>query len=124
LLLPHILIIEDDGLIALDIHATISCLPIVVVGHSFDGENGHRLALIHSPNLIVMDINLGAGIDGIETAHRIHRDIKTRIFFLSASLDGAMFARAEAVGMHGCLRKPFGGPELQRGITDALAKAA
>jgi CheY-like chemotaxis protein len=82
------------------------------------------LALIHSPDLIVMDINLGLGIDGIETACRIHRDISTRIFFLSASLDGHMLVRAEAAGMHGYLKKPFGGPELQRGITDALAKAS
>ncbi len=96
----------------------------MIVGHAFDGESGHRQALIHVPDLIVMDIDLGAGIDGIETACRIHRDIQTRIFFLSGSLDCAMLARAEAAGMHGYLRKPFSAPELQRGVTDALAKAA
>jgi DNA-binding NarL/FixJ family response regulator len=122
--LPQILIIEDDGLIALDIHATISCLKIDVVGHAFDGESGHRMALLHMPDLIVMDIHLGRGIDGIETALRIHRDICTRIFFLSASLDGQMLERAKAARMHGYLRKPFGGPDLQRGITAALAMAA
>jgi DNA-binding NarL/FixJ family response regulator len=97
---------------------------VKIIGHSFNGENGYELAILHRPDLILMDIGLGSGIDGIETATLIHREIEARILFLSASLDETNLERARKAGMHGYVRKPFRAEELQGAVTDALSRAA
>ena len=81
------------------------------------------LALTHKPDLILMDVALGGGIDGIETAKRILAKIKTKIIFVSASSDAQTVFRAGKLGVFAFLQKPFHPLYLQRLVTEALAVA-
>ena len=66
---PRILIIEDNET-NVDV-ARLFLQHDYDVEAAFDGESGVRMASEKRYDLILLDINLGEGIDGIETARRI-----------------------------------------------------
>jgi CheY-like chemotaxis protein len=66
---PRILIIEDNET-NVDV-ARLFLQNEYDVEAAFDGESGVRMASEKMYDLILLDINLGEGIDGIETARRI-----------------------------------------------------
>ena len=54
----------------------------VVAGIASNGEAAVEMASDLSPDLILMDIDLGAGIDGIEAAARIRAQSEIPVVFL------------------------------------------
>src|SRR5689334_23737329 len=67
----RILIVEDEAIIALGIERQLKQMGYAVVGLAGSGEDGLRLALAHRPDLVLMDIQLGHGIDGVQAADAI-----------------------------------------------------
>lgn len=51
----------------------------------------------HRPDIVLMDINLGAGIDGVKAAQQLVARDDVQIIFVSAYSDGTTRARVEAV---------------------------
>ncbi len=56
-------------------------------------------------DLILMDISLGQGIDGIEAARQIFRERYLPILFLSGHTEAAIVTEAEAVSPYGFVAK-------------------
>ncbi len=64
-----ILIVEDDGLIALYLTELMEKTGYLIVGTVSTGEMALRLLEDYlKPDLILMDIGLAGSLDGIETA--------------------------------------------------------
>ncbi|NIR12687.1 MAG: response regulator, partial [Desulfobacterales bacterium] len=63
-----ILIVEDEGILAINLKINLSELGYRVLDISPTGEQAVRLAQTLLPDLIVMDIKLAGEIDGIDAA--------------------------------------------------------
>lgn len=103
----RVLVVEDQVLIAMEIEDLLSDLNFEVVGAAMNAEDAMRLAILHRPDLITMDINLGAGPDGISAAIGIFQRLGIRSIFVSAYGNADTMARAEAARPLGWLQKPI-----------------
>jgi two-component system cell cycle sensor histidine kinase/response regulator CckA len=117
-----ILIVEDESIVALDLQVRLEGMGYQVVGVAHTGEEGLRLAEALSPDLVLMDIHLGDGMDGIETATRIRATQDLPIVFLTAYADESTLARAKAAAPYGYLVKPFQELSLRSTLEMALMR--
>ena len=119
---PSILIVEDEALVAADIEARLERMGYRVAGQAQTSEEAIQQTVEHRPDLILMDINLGRGGDGVATAQalRPHRDVP--VVFLTANSDPATVERATRAGPFGYILKPFKDREIEIAIQLALAK--
>jgi PAS domain S-box-containing protein len=104
----RILLVEDDAISALaERHALESAGYHVTVAAT--GETAVAVATEEPrPDLILMDIELGKGIDGTETAERILRSFSVPIVFLSTHTDPEIVARTERIASYGYVLKNSG----------------
>jgi CheY-like chemotaxis protein len=66
-----VLIVEDEPIIGFEVETMIKSLGHSVVGMASNETEAVRLGLKMQPDLILMDVRLGRGPDGIEAANRI-----------------------------------------------------
>ncbi|MCG9873815.1 MAG: response regulator [Leptospiraceae bacterium] len=101
-----ILLVEDDLLIAQLNIKLLQNMDFDVV-HCNSGEIA--LELIQTNNqkidLILMDIDLGEGIDGTKTAESILQIIELPILFLSARTEKEMISKTEKISSYGYVVK-------------------
>ncbi|NMG31623.1 EAL domain-containing protein [Aromatoleum evansii] len=121
---PKILIVEDEGIVALDLQRRLAALGYAVSGRAMNGAAALAAAAAEWPDLVLMDIALQGELDGIETTRRLHAAGDVPVIFLTANSDPATFERAKAVAPHGFLLKPFDERELHSAIELALHKHA
>ena len=63
-----ILIVEDEKIIALDLQRRLERFGYTVVGMASEGDAAIELARQSEPDIVLMDIMLAGGMDGIEAA--------------------------------------------------------
>ena len=116
----RILIVEDEGIIAQDIRASLQELGYEVCATVATGEDAVRKAETERPDLALVDVVLQGGMDGIEAAHFIHSRFRVPIVYLTAYADDKMLERAKMTEPFGYLIKPFRDRELHSTIEMAL----
>jgi two-component system, response regulator PdtaR len=115
-----ILIVEDEGLIALHLMEMLTEAGFTVPDPLASGEDLlDQLKRANPPDLILMDIGLGGKIDGIETAREVRKQYTIPIIFLTAYSDGNRMEEAHKVTSQQCLTKPV----LQHDLLAAIGKA-
>ena len=119
----RILIVEDESIVALNMQRTLSRLGYEVVGVAGTSAEAISLARAERPDLVLMDINLGRGGDGIETAAQLSRERQTPVIYLTAYSEEATLKRARETAPYGYLLKPFSERELHATIQMALERA-
>ena len=67
----RILIVEDEALLAESLSQFLDFAGHQVVAVAADGASALREVAKERPDLVLMDIRLGGGSDGIETARRM-----------------------------------------------------
>lgn len=117
-----IMIVDDNLLVAEDLKVTLVQIGYTVVAIAKDGEKALKKADECLPDLVLMDINLGTGIDGIETASKIREKYDSIIVYLTAYTDEKTLKRAKMTEPHGFIVKPFDEKELKSTIEIALYK--
>jgi two-component system, response regulator PdtaR len=115
-----LLLVEDEVIVAEDVRRRLESLGYVVLGLATRGPDAIEMALKLQPNLVLMDIGLRGGMDGIETARMIHQKVDVPIIFASAYSDDATLQRARAAQPHGFVLKPFEERELRTAIEMAI----
>jgi len=115
-----ILLVEDDFLVAASNSATLDQFGYeVVVANT--GEKAVKLATEGAvTNLILMDIDLGKGIDGLEASALILKQRNIPIVFLSSNAEAQTVDRARALSPYGYVIKNSGAFVLQAAIEMAL----
>ena len=103
-----ILLVEDEFIIA-----TVQSKVIQEFGYnvilSVSGEESVQFAAEnHSIDLILMDIDLGSGIDGTESAKRILADKKIPIVFLTSHNEQEMVEKVRGITRYGYMVKSSG----------------
>ncbi len=119
----RIMIVEDEGLVAQDLSATLARSGYEVVGIADSFDAGRDLAARTSPDLALLDIRLKGARDGIELAHELRR-LRIGFVYLTSHSDPGTLARAEITEPLGYVLKPFGEREIAPVLKTALYRHA
>jgi two-component system cell cycle sensor histidine kinase/response regulator CckA len=118
----HILIVEDEGIVAKDLQALLKRLGYHVPATVGTGELAIQAAIQNQPDLILMDIQLRGSMDGVQASAAITSQQDVPIVYLTANSDEATLQRAKGTAPFGFLVKPFEERAIQAGIEMALYK--
>lgn len=116
----NILVVEDERITAKSIAKQLKGLGYAVTGLASTGEEAIILSEENTPDLILMDIHLGAGMDGVEAAEIIRDRFRIPVVFLTAHSDGATLQRAKLTEPFGYILKPYEDRELHTAIEIGL----
>lgn len=103
----RILIVEDDGVVALTIEQCLGVLGFGVAGICETSHQAIARAGELRPSLVLMDIRLKGNSDGIEAADVIRRTWDIPVVYLTAHSDQTTLDRAKLTEPFGYLVKPF-----------------
>ena len=118
----RILITEDEPVQALMLKKALEELGHQVLGVVNNGEESIAIAKKEKPNLIMMDIGLPGGMDGITAADIIKRECDIPVIFVTASDDQATIKKAVASNANGYILKPVNLREINIVVEMALTK--
>ncbi len=120
----RIMLVEDERIVALHLQQQLAKFQYDVVGNVASGERALQVMEEHRPDLILMDIHIEGGIDGIETASRIPPSYHIPVVYLTAYSEEATLERARATKPYGYLLKPFSERELHATIQMVLERCS
>jgi len=118
----HILIVEDDRIIAKLIKVNLEKFGYKSLISVASGEKALEVIENRLPDLILMDIKLEGTLDGVTTANKINEKYDVPIIFLTAHSDKKTVDEAKFSQPYGYIVKPFNEKELQITIEMALYK--
>ena len=120
-----ILVVEDEGLIALHVTELLEKAGYRVIGPVSSGEMALRVIGEQPvPDLLLMDIKLAGQMDGTETARAIRQRVPVPLIFLTAYSSERMPERVKDLKPAGYLTKPVNEKDLLATIKTALATKA
>lgn len=117
-----VLIIEDEVIVAMDIARRIKKLGYDVADIKHSSEQAINYIQIHSPDLILCDINIHGDKDGIDVAEFVKNNTSIPLIFLTALSDRPTLERAKKTLPYGYIVKPFNNHDLLTAIELALYK--
>ena len=117
---PRIFIVEDDIIISSTISQMLLNLGYEVVGVETNGESSIDRISELRPNLILMDVSIQGGIDGIETALIIKSKLQIPVVFITSNTEKETIQRAKEANPFGYLVKPVSSKELNVAIEISL----
>ncbi|WP_027390759.1 GGDEF domain-containing response regulator [Chrysiogenes arsenatis] len=116
----RILVVEDEGVVALDIERTLRRLGYEVCGSCPSAEEALESITPLMPDIILMDIMLRGEMDGINAADIIRHRHGLPVVFLTSHADRPTLERAKVTKPFGYILKPFDDRELHSNIEMAL----
>jgi CheY-like chemotaxis protein len=118
---PRVLIVEDDAMIAWDMSLSLEAAGFQVCGIVSTGAAALEQAMAGGLDVVLMDVNLKEGMDGIETARALReRGRQTPVIFVTGFGDPETSERIRAINPNGYLLKPVMPEELEAAIIRAL----
>ncbi|GBR02355.1 PhyR family response regulator anti-anti-sigma factor [Asaia lannensis] len=100
-----VLIIEDEPIIAMDIQDVVQQCGHRIAGVAYTEADAVRLAKETRPGLILADINLGGGGDGMHAVGRIMKDHQAPVIFVTAYPERLLTGEQEEPSF--IITKPF-----------------
>lgn len=116
----NILILEDEGIVALSLEDTLQLAGYHVCGVADNGESALQIAEKEAIDLVLLDIHLRGEWDGIETGRRIKAIKNVPIIYLTAFSDRETLQRAKETHPAAYLIKPYQPQSLLVAIDVAL----
>lgn len=116
----RVLLVDDHPIVRGGLRAALGTAPdIVVIGEAGSGEQGVAQAVDLEPDVVLMDLQLGPGIDGAEaTAQILARTDPPRVLVLTTYDRDADILPAIAAGAGGYLLKDAALERLIQAIRD------
>ena len=118
-----ILVVDDDPSIRALITTTLEDIADFELVEAPNGQQAIETASQLSPEIVFLDLEMGPGLDGVETCRRLRSQPSTadcRIVMLTGYNDDAIEDRARSAGVDLFLTKPFSPLGLLR-LVDELA---
>lgn len=120
----NILVVEDEPMIAESVIELISCLGHNPVGFSDNIKNTFQMIDQCEVDLILLDIQLSDGDDGVTLARKLNSEYDIPFIFTTAFADDETLGRAKNEGPYGYLVKPYGIKDLNSALEIALINHA
>lgn len=115
-----VLIVEDECIISILIEKLVQKLGYNVIGKVENGEDAIDAALRLSPDIILMDIQLGGEMDGIQATEKIKESIRASVIFVTGNSDIGTRDRAMKTNPDAFLIKPVDMITLKRHLELAV----
>jgi two-component system, response regulator PdtaR len=109
----RVLIVEDEFIVGLHLESILERLGHEVVGVVAEEAEALHIVATEQPDLIVTDIHLARGGDGLKVAREAQEKYGARTIVITGHRDGQTFLKAEEAGARAFLRKPFGLMEVE-----------
>jgi CheY-like chemotaxis protein len=119
---PLVLVVDDELLISLDLCYLAQELGCETVCASC-AEEALAACEDHAFDLAIVDLNLGAGMDGLSLARRLRERFGVRSVVVSASLTESIDRQAADVAT-ATFEKPYEPADLQAAIRSAVSREA
>jgi diguanylate cyclase (GGDEF)-like protein len=116
------MIVEDERIFARDLQLQLRSLGYDSNVSAASGEDAIALVTQHKPDIVLMDVRIKGGMDGVATAERMRSVHDVPIIFLTAHSDDSTLRRAKQTAPYGYLLKPIKPSELKPTIEIAIAK--
>ena len=117
-----ILIVEDNPIVAEDLKIKLIDLGYDITATAYSGEQALESVESQRPDIALMDIRLGKGMNGIDTASKLKDKYKVSVIYLTAHADDDTVFRAKFTEPYGYIVKPFDDIELKSVIEIAVYK--
>jgi two-component system, response regulator PdtaR len=118
--MAHILIVEDERIIALELARRLKQLGYAVAGMASSGaEAMHKAQDLH-PTLILMDIGLTGTMTGMEAGEAIRAELQIPVVYVTAYAPENLLPHDQATEPPLYLRKPFDEQQLRTTLQRAL----
>ena len=118
----NVLLVDDHELVRTGIRRILDDVRgFTVVGEAKDGEAAVQFCRQHTPNIVLMDMNM-PGMGGLEATKKICRycpDVK--IIVLTVNCEDPFPSKVMQIGAHGFLTKGAGSDEMVRAIRSVHA---
>ena len=116
-----VLVIEDEAMIAWMLESLLEDMGFEAITLASNAIEAAAATDRRTPELVISDINLGAGADGIEAVSTICSTCSPAVVFVSGYIDEDARRRiAEQVAGARILSKPLSGDGLSVVVRDAL----
>lgn len=115
-----ILIVEDEVIVAIELREKLQSLGWRVSGLATSGAEALALADAVPPDVVLMDITIKGGMDGIETARRLQALYRVPVIFITAFIRPGLQRSLKSKPPFVWLSKPLVDEELLRAIRKAL----
>jgi len=116
----RVLVVEDEPIIAQDISDFLIEAKYTCVGIAHNSENAFDLLINRSPDIALLDINIGGNLDGIDLGKVIREKYKIPFIFLTSLSDKKTLDKAKLTLPYGYIVKPFKGRDLISAIEMAI----
>lgn len=116
------MIVEDEGIVALELEHYLQELGYQICAITDKGEEAIVLAGKFKPDLILMDVRLNGPLTGIEAAKIIRQTQDIAIVYLTANADSDTTKEAKISQPYAFLLKPYAERELQTTLEIVLYK--
>ena len=116
----NILIVDDDRTTASIMQLHLNNFGYHVAGIASSAKEAITIARDTEPDLVLMDIRLGEGADGIDAALAISKHMDVPIIFVTAHSDSKTLRRAKIVNPVGYINKPLRESDLKTTIEFAI----
>lgn len=117
-----VLIVEDEGILALNVQKLLIKLGYDADAIASSGEEAVEKAEAFRPDIVLMDIRLHGKMDGIEAAEKIRNILDIPIVYTTAYSDEETTERAKFTEPSAYLLKPYDAKDLQVAIEVGLYK--
>ncbi|MBB5036980.1 ATP-binding response regulator [Prosthecobacter dejongeii] len=115
-----VFIVEDESLVAMDLEERLTQMGYQVLGIADNGLDALAELKRLTVDLVLMDIHLRDGMDGVEVASQLRQRSNVPVVFVTAHADEATLKRAGQTEPFGYVLKPFDERELRATIEMAL----
>ena len=119
----RILVVEDEGVVAMDIKKCLSDAGLEVTGIAASADDAVSETERIRPDLVLMDIRIQGALDGVATAELLQRRYGVPTVYLTAQGDSQTIERVKRTHPLSFLRKPFRESELLNAVAIALENA-
>lgn len=117
----RVVVAEDEALIRLDLVEMLGEEGYEVVAAASDGAEAVRLAELHRPDLVILDVKMPV-LDGISAAEQIVAARYAPVLMLTAFSQRDLVERARDAGAMAYLVKPFAKSDLVPAIEMAVSR--
>ena len=120
----RVLLVDDHPVVRAGLSAVVESRGFTVVGEAATGEEAVELATDLAPDVVLCDLRLGEGMDGVATTAQLRRLARPPAVIILTTFDhDAQIVRAIEAGAAGYLLKDVDTETIARAIVDAASGA-
>ncbi len=117
-----ILVVEDEGVIALDIESRLRSMGYAVAGTATSGREALEKVRKTEPDIVLLDIKLRGEVDGAWVGRVVRERFDIPVVYLTAYSDETVLDKIKDTEPFGYILKPFQDGELRASVELALYK--